>query len=850
MANRPKTASRAAAPAPEQGAPPAPVFSSVICHIDELNGPLLRGWALDRAQPNTSPVLHIIVDGQEIETIMCDRTRPDVVAAGFDYTRLGYEMNLPEALADGKPHQVTIRDRWRQEVALVLGGIEYNAVGFTWTWRPELRSYVDGLRAGGFEGWVLRTSRGDPALQGNAMVRITCDGATAGHARANIHRGDVARSLGGASNCGFRFIPPDHLRSSHSRTFGFFLMPENIELQNSPVSAGLVDDDSQRRLLDLKSTVDQLHRDITRVRRQLNDIAPKPSYSIVDYDRWYRLYEPALQSRIAASRPADDWATGPLVSVICPVYRPLLQDFQAAVQSVLRQTYRNLELILVDDNSKDPALTAFMQQAAAADPRVKLHRNRKNLRISGATNVALQAARGEWLAFVDHDDLLADVALECMVAAAMKTGAQVLYSDEDKVDSGNNYSEPALKPDWNHRMMLGVNYVCHLLFVARALSERAGPLDSSYDGAQDHDYILRLSEHVASDKIHHVPEILYHWRLTPGSTSGANSNKSYAVMAGQRAVSGHLARIGRPATVTVLDGQTWYRERWSFETTPHVSIIIPYKDEIATTERCLNAVLEHTDYAHYDVILIDNWSTSQEAIEFADRVARLDRVRIMRIEAPFNYSLINNRAAHSTSADYYVFMNNDLFVQDAHWLETILGEAESDPSVGAVGGKFYYPDGTIQHAGVVTGVGGVAAHAHVGLRAGDLGYGGRTLFAQEMSAVTAAGVLVRASAFKAVGGFDETALTVAFNDVDLCMKLRIAGYKIIWSPDFVAEHHESLSRGDDERPIQEQRFFHEMEVMKERYGTMLAQDPFHHPLFSLDRQAFFDLKEPGTTFDR
>ncbi len=727
----------------------------------------------------------------------------------------------------------------------MLGGQTYRYIDFTWTYAPTVRSFVDGIRYGAFEGWVARTERGSPELIGNCMVRVTCDGMTVGHVRAQQHRGDVARVIKGPSNCGFRFEPPASVRSGYARKFQFFLMPENIELKNSPTVASLVNDETERRLLDLVGAVDTMHRELTKIRRQLHEMAPTPRYSVADYDRWFRLYEPALRLRVAAERPADDWADGPLVSVLCPVYRPGKSDFGVAIASVLGQSYRNIELILVDDSSKDAALSAMMAEFAERDSRVVLLKHRKNQGISAATNTALKAARGEYVAFFDHDDVMVDVAIECMVAAALKTGAELLYSDEDKVDDSGSYTVPALKPDWNHRLMLGVNYVCHLLFVRRSLTERAGPLNSAYDGAQDHEYILRMSEHLSPGQIHHVPEVLYHWRITAGSTAATISNKTYAIDAGVRAVSDHLARIGRPAEVETMLGQTLYHQAWPLAEEPRVSIIVPYKDQIETTERCLDTILSTTAYKNYDIILVDNWSTSRESVAFAKRVAKVPNARILRIEEDFNFSRINNLAVATTEAEFLVFMNNDLFVTNDGWLRNIVSEAVADPAVGAVGGKFVYPDGSIQHAGVATGIGGVAGHVHVGLQSDDNGYGGRMLFAQEMSAVTAAGMLVRASVFEQVGGFDEKDLKVAFNDIDLCLKIRAAGYKVIWTPDFQAEHHESLSRGSDERPMQENRFFDEIEVMKARYGELLKRDPFYHPKFALDRQPFFDLVEPN-----
>ncbi len=814
--------------------------SPIQCYLDELNGLSVRGWAFDPTMPTVTPTLHIVVDGQEVASAPCDGDRPDVLSAGKGPRRVGYEATLPIHVGDGTPHQLTFRDQRRREVVITLDGAPYRSLEFSVTLRPQIQGHLDGLRHGGFEGWVMRTEIGETVPHGNCVIRIACDGATVGHVRANQHRGDAARMFNGPSSCGFRFTPPVHLRSSYPRRFQFFVMPENIEIDGSPCETSLVADQMEARLLTLMEAVDNAHRDLTRIRRQLRELTPKPRHTISEYDRWFRLYEPALLKRMQD----EPLVSGPLVSVVCPVFKPQLEEFRAAVDSVLSQTYRDIELILVDDCSRVPELSAFMEGLAARDPRVRLLAHKRNRGISAATNTALAAAKGEWVAFFDHDDLLVAAAVECMVRAAQSSGADMLYSDEDKVDPSGHFVMPALKPDWNHRLMLGVNYVCHLLFVRRSVLEAVGPLSSTYDGAQDHELILRLSEHVPADKIHHVPEILYHWRITAGSTAQSMSNKEYATAAGIKAVTDHLIRLGRPADVSSLEGRTLYCVRWPVTDEPKVTIIIPYKDQIETTERCLQSVLSLTAYKNYDVIMVDNWSTSSEADAFRRGLARNRRVRVLRIEEEFNYSRLNNLAAAQSDAAFFMFMNNDLFVQDAHWLHAVVREAVADPAVGAVGGKFVYPDGSVQHGGTVLGIGGIAGHVHVGLQSEDYGYAGRMLFAQEMSAVTAAGMLVLAEAFRQVGGFDEVNLKVAFNDVDLCLKLGAAGYKIIWTPEFRAEHHESLSRGDDERPMQEARFFDETETVKQRWGEALERDRFYHPRFTLDRQPFFDLAAP------
>ena len=743
---------------------------------------------------------------------------------------------------DGLPHHVEFRDNRRQPMVMRVDNREAASFDFTCRWQPRVRSYVDGLRSGGFEGWVLQTDYESGQLQGDRIVRITCDGLTIGHTRANQVRADVGRSLSAPAHCGFRFVPPTTTRRGQKQTYRFYVMPDDQELEQSPVVASLVSDDMEMRLLAVADLVDRMHVDLTRLRRQLRDLVPKPVFPLENYHDWYPVYAKALARRIVNSRIPD--SSAPLVSIICPVYRPLIEEFEAAIRSVTGQTYQNWELILVDDDSKDARLTASMAAFAKADPRIKLHSMAANGGISRSTNAGLAAACGDWITFLDHDDLLADVAIEVMVRAASATNARMLYSDEDKIDPAGRFAVPALKPDWNHRLMLGVNYVCHLLFVARSALDAAGPLDSRFDGAQDHDLILRLSEHLTPHEIRHVPEVLYHWRMSANSTATETAAKPYAVAAGAGCVQEHLRRLGRPAIVSSIGNDTAYHQAWRYPQEPTVEIIIPYKDEIATTQRCLDAVLSKTKYRNFTVTLIDNWSTSAEAETFAAAIGKRRNVRVMRVEEPFNYSRLNNLAAETSTADFLMLMNNDLFVEDASWLRVCVDEALADPAVAIVGGKFVYPTRNVQHAGVVLGLGGVGSHVGMGLPEDEHGYGRRLLFAQEYSGVTAAAMLVRRSVFNAVGGLDEKHLTIAFNDVDLCMKVRAAGYKIIYTPDFIAEHHESLSRGDDERPVQEARFFHENQVMMDRWGTQLLADPFYNKNLSLERGPFTELRPP------
>ena len=824
----------------------------IMCSVDEITENGVRGWAIDEADPDEPVTMHVVIDGVPLGEVRCDGRREDVGAAGFKSIHVGYAFPLPPVLIDGRTHKLDFRHR-HQHITVLHRGEIVETTPFAVEYRLRMHSFVDGVVNGAFRGWLV-AGRGEHAkLTGGRDIVVTCNEERVGQVCANRYRGDVGKALSSDPNCGFQFTPPVQFRSARAKSFRFFMLPEMVELDNSPYVTSFVTDQNEGDALAIVEQIDQLHADLTRLRRRVRALLPDPGFTLADYDQWWRHYEPDLRRRAIRAREADDAAApghGELVSIVMPVYRPNLDDFHAAVQSALDQTWDNIELIIVDDASGDAELTAAMAVIARNDGRVRVVSRTGNGGISRATNDAIAAATGRWVLFFDHDDLLVDVAIEHMVAAARATGALLLYSDEDKIDAAGFRQEPAFKPDWNYRLLLGVNYLCHLTMVDRQPLGRAGPLDPEFDGAQDHDLLLRLAEILPERRIHHVPEILYHWRMSATSTAADIGNKSYAIDAGVRAITAHLARRNLPAQVRSRDDTTLYKVDWKFDTSPRVTIIVPFKDEPETTGRCLDALRAHTDYPHVEIILVDNWSMTSEGMQFSTAVAARAGVRVLRVKEPFNYARINNLAAAEANAEFVVFLNNDVFVEHDDWLRILVDEALADPRVGIVGGKFVYPNRTIQHAGVVLGIGDVAGHAHVGIPLAEGGYAGRASFVQEMSAVTAAGMLVRLSAFRAVGGFDEDHLAVAFNDVDLCLKVRQAGFKVIWTPDFVAEHHESLSRGSDDRPSMENRFFHERETMVERYGALLKQDPFYSPHFALDRQAFFDLVVPGTNTDR
>ena len=469
----------------------------------------------------------------------------------------------------------------------------------------------------------------------------------------------------------------------------------------------------------------------------------------------------------------------------------------------------------------------------------------KNGGISHATNAGFKIAQGQFIAFFDHDDLLEPCALEVMLRAQAATGARLLYSDEDKVDRSGMLSEPHFKPDFNYRLLLDLNYICHFVLAEAALIREIGPLDPRLDGAQDHDFLLRASEKLPTEQIHHVPEVLYHWRKSISSTASAIGIKPQAAGAGERAVTEHLKRRGLAATVTRRDKLTCYRIGWKpprGKAKAAVSILIPFRDHIDLTQACVEAIRKFTKAVDYEIILLDNWSNSTEAEAFCAAQGNLADTRVIRVAEPFNYSRLNNIGAATAKNDFILLLNNDVFVADARWLRNMLDEMLIDERVGAVGPKLLYPNGTIQHAGVVLGVGGIADHAFRGLPGTIPGYMMHAMTAQEVSAITGACMLVRRAAFEAVKGLDEIELPIAFNDIDLCIKMTQAGWKIVFTPDVVAEHRESISRGDDFNEAKISRFMLENEVMRQRYAGLLPFDPFYSRHFSREGGVYRELR--------
>lgn len=552
-----------------------------------------------------------------------------------------------------------------------------------------------------------------------------------------------------------------------------------------------------------------------------------------NYEEWIRLHEfredvPARLRRLPAR---------PLISVVMPVYNTPEAWLREAIESVLVQSYREWELCICDDNSSEPHVARVLAEYAAREPRIRVHRRAENGHIVHASNDAIALARGEWTAFLDHDDCLhVDALLALAEAAQSHPEPGLIYSDEDKLDPRGRRAEPYFKPDFDPELLLGQNFVCHLMAVRTALLRELGGLRPGFEGAQDHDLVLRLSERLTPQQVVHVPRVLYHWRVHAASTAGNVQAKNYARDAGLAAVADHLQRCGVQARVEGLDSGHIRVHRTRPEPAPRVSILIPTRDRVELLATCIDSLQARTDYPNVEVIVIDNGSVEPATLDFLQHLRGMPGYTVIRDDGPFNFSRLNNLAAALAQGEVLVMMNNDIEAIEPQWLDAMVAQAMR-PEIGAVGALLLYPDDTIQHGGVVLGIGGVAGHVHHRLPADAHGYFGRARLAQRFSAVTAACLAVRRSCWDAVQGLDE-GLAVAFNDIDFCLRLQRAGYRNLWTPLARLYHHESASRGSDEVPEKRERFNREIAYMQNRWGDSLLADPCYNPNLSLNSQRF------------
>jgi GT2 family glycosyltransferase len=556
------------------------------------------------------------------------------------------------------------------------------------------------------------------------------------------------------------------------------------------------------------------------------------------YPDWVREYGTTPAADLAAmARESAAFARQPLISFITPVYNTPEPFLRAMIDSVLAQAYTRWELCLADDASTAPHVPAVLQEYATRDARIKVTRRDTNGHISAASNTALEIATGEFVALLDHDDVLPPEALYWVVKELNDhPDAALVYSDEDKLDFDGTRTTPYFKCDWNYDLFLSHNLITHLGVYRADIIRAIGGFRVGFEGAQDYDLALRFIERTAPTQIRHIPRVLYHWRMLPGSTSVGAGEKSYAAERARLAIQEHLDRHGIAAVAETIPEMAVQRVRYRLpEPAPLASILIPTRNGRKLVRQCIESIRAKTTYPAYEIVLVDNGSDDKSAVEYFRQLRGAGVIRLLEDPRPFNFSRLNNEAAAEARGEFLVFLNNDIEVITPEWLSEMVSHAQRG-EIGAVGAKLWYPNDTIQHAGLVL-VAGLAGHAHLGKKRGDHGYFSRANLIQSLSAVTAACLCIRRSVFDEVGRFDET-LAVAFNDVDLCLRIRAAGYRNLYTPYAELYHHESATRGYEDTPEKMERFQKEADILRARWMAVLMNDPYYNPNLTLSGEPF------------
>ncbi len=513
----------------------------------------------------------------------------------------------------------------------------------------------------------------------------------------------------------------------------------------------------------------------------------------------------------------------PLYSFIIPTYNVSRKYLKECLDSILSQGYQNFEICIADDHSTLKETIDTLKEYEKMDKRIKVTYRKENGMISIASNTAIKMAKGEFIILVDNDDTIEQNSLYYITEALNKDKTiDFIYTDEDKIDFKGNYMEPHFKPDYSPDTLMGVNYICHLSCIRKKLIEEVGYFRKEYDGSQDYDLFLRITE--KTNHIHHIEKVLYHWRQTPTSTAGYLGNKSYAYQAGKRAIEDALKR--RKLKGSVLDNPRVSTYLVKYDNNNElISIIIPMRDKAKITKRCIDSIYEKATYKNFEIILVDNNSKEEETFHMINEYKnKYKNFKSIRLECDFNYSYINNEAVKHAKGDYILFLNNDTEVLTENFMEYMLGYARLD-HIGCVGIKLLYPDKLVQHAGVVLGFGGVAGHIYVANNYYDNGLFGRLVMPYNYTAVTAACLLIKKEKFLNVKGFDEK-LTVALNDVDLNLKQLKKGYYNVCLSNIEMYHYESKSRGYEASKEKHERFLNEQKYMKEKWGNYLEKDKY------------------------
>ena len=568
-----------------------------------------------------------------------------------------------------------------------------------------------------------------------------------------------------------------------------------------------------------------------RVAEWLTPKSQRDSGTKLSYAQWSARCEALRYDGDRAIERINQFAYTPFISIILPVYDTHPEHLRKALESVMNQYYPKWELCICDDASGAPHVREILEEYRDRDPRIKVVFSESNAGIARASNRALGMGTGEFIGLLDHDDELTPDALYEVAATLQETDADLIYSDEDRLDEKGQRKEPAFKPAWSPDLLLSCMYLGHFCVYRKSIVDRIGGFRADFDRSQDYDLALRFTE--ATTKIAHIPKILYHWRRVSSSASGLSAARGAVTEAGRRALIGALSRRAIAGEVESESVYGFYRVRRKIAAGGVVSIVIPTRDGLKHLRPCIASIESKTVYPSYEILIVDNGSRSSATLEYLKHSPH----RVIRLDEPFNFSRLNNVAAREAGGDYLLFLNDDTEVIKAEWMTAMVEKAERK-DVGAVGAKLLYPDGRIQHAGIILGAGGAASHAHCGVDGfSDAGYLNYPSTIRNYNAVTGACLMIRRDVFLNSGGFDEDRFPVSYNDVDLCLRLRKRGYLIVYTPYATLYHHESATRGKRQYPREEAS-------LRARWQSDLVSDCYYNPNLSADGEFSVDVSKP------
>lgn len=554
------------------------------------------------------------------------------------------------------------------------------------------------------------------------------------------------------------------------------------------------------------------------------------------YKRYLENLNKVEESEIEKEKVAKAFKYRPKVSIIVPVYNTNEKWLRLCIESVLRQVYDNWELCIVDGGSTERHIRRVLEEYAKQDARITVKFLTENKGIAGNSNEAFGIANGEFVGFLDHDDELASSALYEVVKLLQKDqDIDFIYSDEDKISLSGKRLDPHFKPDWSPDTLYSCNYISHFSVIRKSIIEELGGFREGYDGSQDYDLFLRVVER--TQKIAHIPKVLYHWRMVPRSAASSSNAKPYAYIAAKKAIKNSLNR--RKVEAEVFNGPSagFYRVKYKINGNPKVSIIIPTSDEVKILQRCIQSILGKTKYDNYEIFIVDNLSAQLATFKYYDEVKSNPKIRIIKYDETYNFSKINNYAVSQVDSEYIIFLNNDTEIISWEWLTAMLEHVQRE-EVGIAGALLYYPNNTIQHAGVIIGINGVAGYSFRNFLSKDPGYFNRARIVQNVSAVSGACMMIKKSVFEKVGGFDDF-FNIAFSDIDLCLKAREKCYLIVYTPYAKLYHYESIRKDYEDTPEKKVMFEKDIEYFKKKWKDVLAKgDPYYNPNLTLDKEDF------------